>query len=103
MRKIQSKQLNKNEIITFLRKNKPYLKKHFGVTKIALFGSYAREEQTKKSDIDILIEMKIHDFDTRYDLKDFLEQKFNKNVQILYFSGVRKFIMDSIKEDIIHA
>lgn len=95
--------LSKNEILDFLRKNKPYLKKEFGVTKIALFGSYARDEQKKSSDIDLLIEMADHDFFKRMDLKDFLENTFNKKVDVGYFDAVRLAIKRSIEEDLIKA
>jgi uncharacterized protein len=95
--------LTKSEIITFLRKQKPYLKKEFGVTKIALFGSYARDEQTLSSDIDLLIELKICDFRKRLRLRDYLESKLNKKVDLLYFDGVRKFVMRNILKDIVYA
>ncbi len=45
-------------ILGFLRTNKAYIQEHFGIEKIGLFGSYARNEQTAKSDIDILIPKK---------------------------------------------
>jgi uncharacterized protein len=95
--------LSKNEILAFLKKNKPYLKKEFGVTKIALFGSYARDEQKKSSDIDLLIEMSVHDFFKRMDLKHFLEDAFKKKVDVGYFSAVRLALKDSIEEDLIYA
>ena len=48
--------LSKEKILGFLRKNKPLFKKKFGVDEIMLFGSYARDEATPESDIDILID-----------------------------------------------
>ena len=42
------------ELREICRKIKPILKKN-GVVRAGIFGSYARGEQTKKSDIDILI------------------------------------------------
>lgn len=97
------KKIAKNEILTFLKEQKPYLKKEFGVTKIALFGSYARGEETSKSDIDILIEVKVHNFRNRIRLCNYLESNFNKKVDLLYFDAVRKFIMRNIQEDIVYA
>ena len=75
--------LTKEEILQFLRKNKPLLKKKFGVDNIMLFGSYARDEATPNSDIDILIESKEKDFDKWFDLKELLEQTFKKKVDVL--------------------
>ena len=41
----------KAEVLEILEKDFPYLKKVFHVEKIGLFGSYARQEQTEKSDL----------------------------------------------------
>ena len=47
--------MNKEEIINIIKKNKGQLNSQFGVTKIGLFGSYARGQADKSSDIDIII------------------------------------------------
>jgi hypothetical protein len=94
--------ITQHDILLFLQEQKTYLHKEFGVTKIALFGSYARGQQTKESDIDILIETFEHDFTNRLRLKEFLEKRFDKKVDVVYFSSVRKFIMRSIKEDLLY-
>lgn len=39
-----------------LRRNKPALKRQFKVKALGVFGSYARGEQKKNSDVDILVE-----------------------------------------------
>lgn len=41
---------------TFLEKNKALLKKRFGIKNIGIFGSFARGEAKKSSDIDLLVE-----------------------------------------------
>lgn len=46
------------EIALIIRKNKKDLEQEYGLQKIGIFGSYARDEQGKKSDIDILVEVK---------------------------------------------
>ncbi|MFH1832431.1 MAG: nucleotidyltransferase domain-containing protein [bacterium] len=99
----KSKSLSKNEILDFLKKNKLYIKKEFGVTKIALFGSYSRDEQKIASDIDLLIEAKEHDFRKRMQLKRFLEESFNKKVDVGYFDAVRFAIKRNIQKDLIYA
>ena len=45
------------EMIAYLKKNKELLYKRFGVTRMGIFGSFARGEQNLSSDIDIVIEM----------------------------------------------
>ncbi len=104
MRKLKSENvLSKDEIISFLKKNKNYIKKEFGVTKIALFGSYSRNEQKKSSDIDLLIEVKSCDFRKRMQLKYFLEESFKRDVDLGYFDSVRFAIKRNIEKDLIYA
>jgi uncharacterized protein len=49
------KALEKTDIVSFLKNNKDKINS-FGVQKIGLFGSFAKDEQGKNSDIDILVE-----------------------------------------------
>jgi len=95
--------LNKDQILNFLRENKNTLEKEFGVTKIALFGSYARGEADINSDIDFLIEVRKKDFRKRFYLKEFLEKNFNRNVDVGYFDSLKKFIRKKVEEELIYA
>jgi predicted nucleotidyltransferase len=45
------------EIVAILERAKPELAHEFGVTRLAVFGSYARGEQHDGSDVDILVEV----------------------------------------------
>jgi predicted nucleotidyltransferase len=45
------------EIKQILKTQKPYLAEKYGATIVGVFGSYARDEQSPDSDIDILIEL----------------------------------------------
>ena len=47
----------------------------YGIEKIGLFGSYARDEATEKSDIDIVIEIKPKSLVKRMELKRELEKR----------------------------
>jgi len=49
--------ITKEEIIKALAKDKPELQRRFKVSRLALFGSYARGEQRTDSDVDILVEV----------------------------------------------
>jgi len=80
-------------------KNKinPILKRN-GVAKAAIFGSYARRDQTKKSDIDILIKYK-HDDKSYFDLIGLqfeLEKKLRKKVDLLTYEGVHRRLKKEI-------
>lgn len=47
--------MNRNDAITVLSKIKPELKSRFGVNRLALFGSTARDAAQFNSDVDILV------------------------------------------------
>src|SRR5437868_309507 len=66
------------EVQTVLRRILPDLKTKFGVGKLWVFGSTARGEQTKTSDIDILVEFVHRDLS----LLDFisLEQEIGEHL-----------------------
>jgi len=68
--------------------------KRYGVKKIGLFGSYARNEQESRSDIDILVEFERGKkaFDNYMDLKFFLEDLFGDKVDLV--------IADALKPDL---
>jgi len=47
----------KESILGILRRERDRLRQQFGVKRVALFGSYARGDQTESSDVDILVEV----------------------------------------------
>ncbi len=49
--------LTRAKIVAILRKEKPYLQEKYGVERIAVYGSFAKRKQTKKSDVDILVQL----------------------------------------------
>lgn len=49
--------MTKMEILNYLTAHKAEFKERFGVIRIGLFGSFARDEQNEDSDIDLAIEV----------------------------------------------
>ena len=47
--------MNRAEVLDKLQAHKYTLAEHFGVTGLALFGSFARDQATDGSDVDILV------------------------------------------------
>lgn len=45
--------MGKEDILAFIRQNRQYLKEHFYIKRIGLFGSFVHDAQTEESDIDI--------------------------------------------------
>ena len=93
--------MTKAFIIDFLSTHKYELKEQYGVKNIALFGSYARDEATPKSDIDILVDMP-SSFHAFFGLKTYLEQHLKKSIDLGMESKLRSFIKEHIKDELIY-
>lgn len=73
------------QILDFISKNKIFLKTNFHLSKIGLFGSYARNEQTNNSDIDLIVDFEKGTdnlFDIKLELKKYFKENLNINVDI---------------------
>lgn len=75
--------MGKQEIIDIIRINKPEITARYGVQRLGLFGSYAREQQRKRSDIDLF------DF---VDLREFLEAKLHGKVDLVMETALKPVI-----------
>ena len=47
--------MNRDEVLNVLRTHKATLAQRFGVSELALFGSFARDQGADDSDLDILV------------------------------------------------
>ena len=55
--------MNRDDVLDILRTHKPTLAERFGVTELALFGSFARDEATERSDVDVLGQVRWTSYD----------------------------------------
>ena len=94
----------RDDIIKLLRQNKPYLKKHFGVKSIGLYGSVAKGEAKADSDIDILVELTEPRFQYLMGCILYLEQQLGTHVDVIRKGPhLRKKFLESIEKDMIYA
>jgi predicted nucleotidyltransferase len=94
----------KENILSILKTHKPELSK-YGVSDIGLFGSYLRNEQLAKSDIDLLIdfEPEKENFDNYMAVYDIFENLFkNEKVEIVTKNGLSKYIGPKILNDVMY-
>ena len=93
--------MDKEEILNKLRENKEKMKE-FGVKRIGIFGSYAKDMAGEKSDIDIIVEFERGKatFKNVCGLIDFLEELFGREVDILTPDGVESIRIKHVKEGI---
>lgn len=90
--------LKKEFVNEVLRRNKQNIQLQFHVTQIGLFGSYLRDEQHEKSDIDILVEFeKGHkDLFNYLRLKNYLEEILGASVDLVIKEAVKPRLKDVI-------
>jgi uncharacterized protein len=94
----------RDEILEFLKLNREFLKNHFHITTIALFGSFARCEQTVQSDIDLLIELDASDTDVyllKNNIREFIASRFNRGVNLAREKYLRPYARDMILKEAI--
>jgi uncharacterized protein len=89
-----------NDIENALSSHKKQLASRFGVKRLAIFGSYARNEQRRDSDVDILVE-----FDTQVgiefiDLANFLEDILKIRVDLVSRNGIKPKYLNKIQPDL---
>ena len=95
--------MTRKEVLEKLTQEKEYIQKTYEVDKIGLFGSYAKELQTKNSDIDIYVEFKNKTFRNISGLWVYLEELYHKKVDLLHKHKRSKgAIFDSIQKEVIY-
>jgi len=74
--------LNSDKIIEKIEEKSKDIKK-YNVNKIGLFGSFAKNKQHKKSDIDIIVNFDKETFDNYMDLLFLLERMFKRKIDLV--------------------
>lgn len=93
---------NKEYILSTIKSKESEISK-YGIKSIGLFGSYARDEQTENSDIDILIdfEPENENFDNFMAVYDIIEKLFNsQRVEIVTKNGLSPYIGPKILNEV---
>src|SRR5258708_4300210 len=90
------------EILNTLGANEAKIKS-FGVSGLSLCGSSARGEDTSTSDLDFVVEFEKKSFDSYMDLKLFLEELFDRPVDLVLADGIKPRLRASILAETIHA
>lgn len=96
--------MKREEILQYLKDRKPEFEREFGVRKIGLFGSYARDQQNHQSDVDIVVELEKPDLLTLIGIKQTIEEQLNVKVDIVrYRDRMNKVLKRRIDRDVHYA
>ena len=96
----------KSQILSFLVNNRKYLRDNFHVTKIGIFGSFARGDQEIGSDIDFVVEFENNTnnlFEIKQNLREYLKSEFKTEVDICREKYIKPKLRKSILKETIYA
>ncbi len=100
----ERKMMDKLDILGYLIRHKKELQVQYSLSKIGLFGSFARGEQTTDSDIDLIVEFREGTenlFYIKQALKKLLEERFCKEVDICREKYIKPYYKNRILKDAI--
>ena len=92
--------VNQNQIIHYLSANKQRISRKYHLKKLGIFGSYARNEQTPASDLDLLVEFEDNTPDLT-DKKEFLRKEIQSVFQIPVDICREKYIKPIFRQQIL--
>ncbi|MBI2651473.1 nucleotidyltransferase family protein [Candidatus Woesearchaeota archaeon] len=90
------------QIQNILASSKAELRKKYNVNELGIFGSYARGQQKKTSDVDILVRFNpnasLFDF---VGLGNYLEEKLKIKVDVVSENGIRPELRNNIVKGVL--
>jgi uncharacterized protein len=97
--------MDKQTILALLAQNKRQLWETFGVTKVALFGSFSKGMQNEGSDVDIAFEVEESvpfGWTQKLRLEEFLENLFHSNVDVVRLKYMDPVIRFQVEDELIY-
>ncbi len=97
--------LEQGEIVSFLRENKDKLFSDYELVKIGLFGSFARNEGTENSDIDLIVEFRPNTkdlFEKKSEIRSLVAKRFNRKVDICREKYIKPYLKPLILKSVIY-
>ncbi len=91
-----------DEIKQKLKVRKSFYAQRYGVSRIGIFGSYSRGEQSESSDIDIIVEFDRPIGLEFVDLADDLEGLLSAKVDLVSKKAIRPRLFHVIEQDLIY-
>ena len=97
--------INQSQILQYLSANKLDISRKYHLKKLGVFGSYARSEQTVKSDLDLLVEFEDNTAnltETKEFLRKEIQSVFNIQVDICREKYINPIFRQQILSDAIY-
>ena len=91
--------ISSEKIINMLKDHNEILRK-YEVKRIGLFGSFARGDQKKNSDIDFLVEFEKPVFENFMDLTFYLEELFGRKIELITNGNLSPYIQPYVEKEV---
>jgi len=95
--------MTRDSALTELVKCKKELEDKYGILRLGVFGSVARNEAGDESDIDVVVQLDKPDLFTIAGIKYDLEDRLHKQVDVVtYSSGMNKVLKNRIDKEALY-
>jgi hypothetical protein len=95
--------MSRSEIVQILKDFKKNYALKYGIMLIGVFGSFARDEATDKSDVDIVVKTTTPDPFNIVHIKEDLETRLNQHVDIVRLrDNMSPLLLKRIKKEAIY-
>ena len=91
---------SQSEIIEYLAGKKDFFLENYHITNLGFFGSYARNEQNEKSDLDLIVDF-LPDTKDLYGIEFTLKKEIRKDLKLKVDVCHRKYINKHFREIIL--
>ncbi|HEY9663224.1 MAG TPA: nucleotidyltransferase family protein [Allocoleopsis sp.] len=82
---------------------KPRLQQFYQVTELGIFGSYARQEQTETSDVDVLIDyVQTPTLFKLVELREDLSEVLGMKVDVVTKNGLKPSIRERVLSEVVY-
>jgi len=95
--------MDRARLLSLLHAHRPILSQRFGVNRLSLFGSVARDEDSANSDVDILVSFDGPAAATRYfGVQFYLEDLLGRRVDLVTDKALRDEIRPYVEREAVH-
>ncbi len=92
-----------SELTERLKGAKRYLSERYMISRLGVFGSYARGENSPESDIDIIIEFsKTPDLFEFFEIEEYLENVLHKKIDLVREAALKTQIKNRVLSEVIY-
>lgn len=96
--------MTRDEVLDVLRTHKATLAQRFGVIELALFGSFARDQASDKSDVDILVRFdRTIDWERYFGAQFYLEDVLGgRSVDLVIKNDLRPEVRPYVEREVLN-